>query len=139
MIWGMLRDLAKHGHDMLPTQRNVDWMWENVCVPGKDNSDPVLVACNGSDLIGLIIWTVPEAGFDMQKRRAVGWGTYVDPQHRLNGVCRDLRRAAMKILRARGIEEVWGTVMPTNTPGASSATRLRGVLHSTNFVYPVEG
>jgi GNAT superfamily N-acetyltransferase len=82
------------------------------------NDDAVYLAFDGDRPVGVVAWThTPLAA----EGAVVGFGTYVVPQYRRQGIQRRLRAAATDHCRQKHYKTVEGVVSENNVAGLQSA------------------
>jgi len=90
---------------------------------GIDSGGAVVVAEQNGELVGFVAWTAHPGAADGE---AVGFGTYVKPDHRKHGFSERMRDFAKRHLRHQGISFVTGAVRDNNIPGLASARTSGG-------------
>jgi RimJ/RimL family protein N-acetyltransferase len=92
----------------------------------------VMMAYRGKIPVGIVFWgTALLAGLDqVGGKRAIGWGSYVKPEHRKSQICTELRAAARAHLKEQGFKKLDGSVDPTNQAAVKSV-EAAGFRHTT--------
>ena len=82
--------------------------------------DPVLIAEEDGELIGVHLTVVNRHGMAYERGIATGYCTYVRPESRQRGVATLLREESFKILKQLNIKTIMGSVVVGNEAGLRS-------------------
>lgn len=130
-LWkAFLKENSEQGHWILPNSGNLDvaTFYFDKYVNKEAEGVVLFVAQNA-----VLMW-----GEDLSpittifEKAAQGWGTYVDPDHRKNGMSAEMRKQGKEKLRELGFTHVVGSVMKDNHPSHIST------LKSGANVQPIE-
>lgn len=91
--------------------------------------------------VGVLLWgSLAPLPFETAFGRiATGFGTYVDPAHRCDGLARDMRRFARRELALAGFDSVLGAVHVGNRAGQASVVREGFQPFQTSYVLDLHG
>lgn len=120
----LLKFLEQFEHDILPTPKNVEYIIDNIVLPGIQNKDPVLIAWHKNTPIGVLFWVTQNSPFEMRWRMALGYGTYIDDKYRHKSVGSLLRKEGIRILRAKGIQKLVGMPHFANKVSLEASNKL---------------
>ena len=124
MVLKLLKHLDQFEHDMLPTVENAEWMVETLLMPSAARGEPILIAWKDDSALGMTAWPIQVLPYASRFTLAYGYGTYVEPGYRREGVATRLRQVAMRLLKDKGIERVMIAVALRNTPSLASCEAL---------------
>lgn len=82
------------------------------------NDDAVYIAWGDDKPVGVVAWTHTPL---CREGQCVGFGTYVKPEYRRQGVAAMLRDCASDHLRRKGYKTIQGVAAVTNVAGLASA------------------
>jgi GNAT superfamily N-acetyltransferase len=113
------------GGDIRPTEKTMEFY----CGLFRDyttgrRAGTVVFGANGN---AVLMWgeTGTELPWDHNLGRwAMGWGTYVRPEHRRKGWAKLMRLSASEYLRKRGFTSVLGGPIPGNKAGMASLSEM---------------
>ncbi len=146
--------------------RQFDCLWEELLMENQKNGDPILndksnraifraaarsfmsdsktgcviMAFEGRVPVGVVMWGSPAAATvnTVLGKAAHGWGSYVRPKYRGEGLSREMREMARAHLLAQGFKALFGSVLPSNLPGVHSALNFGFAAVSSNIVLDLE-
>lgn len=122
LFFDMLRELEPFGHDILPTQKNVNTFWTRVFLPSiRSRNHGIGIASIDGD-VGVILM-VPEfvgSEFDYVKQRGIDWGCFVRRDCRRRGIATDLRTWAIERMRESGASKIITHIRTRNIAGVES-------------------
>jgi len=124
-----LQETAQAGGPYLPTEKTLGFYTSLFIAYSSGRWDGVVLLA--SDAAGVLMWgAVPgdDLPLDFRYGRvAQGWGTYVEPAHRRQGVASALRTVAKRRLVEMGFDAVIGEAWAGNKAG------LRGCVPRSPF------
>lgn len=113
-----LEECRKMGSEIQPTVRTMNFFGRLFFNYVHKIVDGICLIAGDAD--GVLFWGLPLGGLPFDTdfgRTAQGWGTYVRPLHRREGISLVLREEAKRELARRGFDSVLGTVLDSNRPG----------------------
>lgn len=136
----MLRELAQVGHNILPTEHNIDTFTQLFMDAILVDEHGIVLAFAGNECIGATFFTPDVSGVDTPGRVAVAHGTYVSPDWRKQGVAQAMQRMAHSHLSQLGYTKLVSVVMKDNEAGLKSALAVGAhvVGHFTSVNLSVE-
>jgi GNAT superfamily N-acetyltransferase len=137
LFWKMLEELDQFGHDMLPTADNAWRFCTEVLAPGLVDKTVIVADAGEPELAGALFWTLSDSGYETRYKAAVGYGTYVKPDWRGQGLATQMRQIGICRLKQLGVERLYGTVLMGNVAGRASAARFNPVDIAIVQEYPV--
>ena len=93
---------------------------EMILVESLPGGDPVLIAEEDGERVGVHLTVVNRRGMAYERGIATGYCTYVRPESRCMGVATRLREESFKILKQLGVKTVMGSVVVGNEAGLRS-------------------
>lgn len=133
VLWEQyLVEQHKDGGEILPTRRTLLFFDRLAFLYAHNIVQGVAVMEPGA---GVLLWgrAPGETTFDtVWGVYAQGWGTYVIPERRGEGISKAMRDVAKEALREKEIETVIGTVRHGNDAGQVSGVHAGFDLYSTN-------
>ncbi len=129
----LLEYLDEFGHDIPPCQENADWFVDEVFLPAALRQEPVLMACHEGKPVGALFWCIPTGTPPVRVKQAVGYGTYVDPDWRRQGIGEALWAKGLAMLSALEVDELIGVTYEDNQP-AMNFIKRSGIDHSARLV-----
>lgn len=139
----MLTELEPLGHDVLPTEANIDYFWEFVFLPALDKgTHGIILAFVDGDCVGATFFTPEFQELDVRGKRAIAHGQYVLPEHRRNGISWSMQQMAHSRLSKLGYTSLISCVMHDNVAGQRAAQEagavITGYLTTVNLTLTVE-
>lgn len=132
MYLAMLEERQPQGHNFYATDETADWMMAHVFEPAvHDLSDGLFVATSGDELIAALYWCLAPHPFPTRHQWATGWGMYVVPSWRRQGVIKALLERGKQWAIDRRVSRVLDEAI---TPEARSAAMQAGFVVSTDVV-----
>ncbi len=134
MLWRMFLGVQELGLKPLPTRRNLaffDRLFDAYYLGEADG-----ICLTDADCKSVLLWgdgLQPPAIETNLGRIATGWGVFVHPQARGQGLSVALRQAGYPLLKERGFDCVIGTAHVGNEAGLKSAL-ASGLEHFGNEV-----
>ena len=120
----MLQELEPLGHDVLPTEANVDLFWERVFLPAlASGRHGVALAFAEGECVGALIATGEKTPVQVPAGRATLHALWVHPTHRQQGVATALHERAAEALLTAGYTQLLSHVLMRN--GAGLQTQFR--------------
>lgn len=117
----MLRELEQYGHDILPTDENVDFFTARIFLPAlSDNKHGIVLAFNGDECIGAILSTPEKTPVHTTPNRCVCYGEWVHPDWRRNGIGVKLQQVSYARLKELGFTSLVSNVLKMNVSGLRS-------------------
>lgn len=98
---------------------------------GMEEGDASLVADAGGYIVGFLLWRCINSPFDLVKKIAVGFMTYVCVGYRRMGVSLMLRKAGAERVRAMGFDGVQGVAYHES---GLKASEMAGFIHRGTLV-----
>lgn len=129
----LLQSLERYDHDILPTQDNAVHLVDDTFLPAARRGEPILIAWQGEQAVGAIFWVIQDSPLQLRWKQAVGYGTYVAPEWRRQKIGYRLRQAGFKVLKAKGVQVLFGVANAGNKGGLES-TRHKGAIHYGTLV-----
>lgn len=123
MYLKLLHFLARFEHDMLPTQKNAEWITDSIFMPAAQKGEPILIAWDDEKPVGGIFWPIHQVPYDTRWKMAYGYGTYLDETYRSQKLGTILRNSAMEILKSKGVEKLVGMVILKNEVSVKASDR----------------
>lgn len=118
----MLRELEPLGHNILPTDRNIDLFWQHIFAPALERDEHgIVVAFTEGECIGATFFTTESTKLDVTHRLATAHGAWVAPEHRQQGIAKRMQDIAHRRLADLGYERLISTVVNANKAGLRSA------------------
>src|ERR1043165_217657 len=91
----MLRELEPLGHDILPTDHNLDFFWDQIFAPALDTGEHgIMLALADTEVVGASFFAPARSQVDVPPGRAIAYGLWVDPEWRRQGIAKGLHAAA---------------------------------------------
>jgi len=109
-----LRHLDQYDFEILPTKENANFIVESYLWPAAKAGDPILIAWENSQPVGVIFWAQNKEMPKTRHKLALEYGIYVDPLYRKKGIGKKLREKAKQIIKDKGVKQVVGTVSNKN-------------------------
>lgn len=122
VFYEMLRELAPYGHDIKPTQKNVDWFIQKDFLPSIAKGEHGIVLAGN---YGGVITTPERVAIDVPEKRAICWAAWVDPLHRKEGLASQMLNLSYNTMKALGYREVISHVLVDNVPSIHLCRRFR--------------
>jgi GNAT superfamily N-acetyltransferase len=122
-----LKFLDQFEHDLLPTRKNAEVMIDTVFLPAAKRGEPILIAWNGDEPIGVTFWVVQNLPYELRWKVAVGYGTYIEPKYRSKKLGTQLRKRGIEILKSLGVQRLLGAVHLKNTISVKANSGLGGI------------
>ncbi len=120
----MLRELEPCGHDVLPTDNNVDRVYEGLLLPAMvANRHAIYLAFDGPRCVGATFCVPEPAGFDGPLGVVTSYGLWVHPDYRRQGIAGELQDHAHRKLRLLGFTALRSTVLVSNANGLANCQR----------------
>jgi len=129
----------KMGSSVVPSVKTMDFFLD--VFNSYASSELKGVCLFGASENAVLLWGETGSDFPWEStmgKWAMGWGTYVRPAYRRQGVSRLLRNQAMRYLNAMGIETVTGTSISRNIAGKESMTCYGADVAGTEWRMKVE-
>ncbi len=123
----LLNHLDQFESDMLPTQKNVDYMTDKVFMPAAARGEPVLIAWHGKRPVGAIFWIIPPLHYESRWKYAYGYGTFIEDEYRMKKIGTLLREAGLALLKKKQVKKLMGFVQLTNTISMKANDRLGSI------------
>lgn len=130
-LWRMLlEEGAEQGSEIAADEHNLDiyvGIFERY-IQGLVRGVVILAEIDDAGPVGVVMWGDPQNPFHMNfPRLASGWGTYVVPEAREDGISLELRKEACKALKALGFTHMMGMALESNLAGIESMKKVPGV------------
>jgi L-amino acid N-acyltransferase YncA len=114
-----LRELRATGGDILPTNRTMSFFADLFNAYVSRQMKGVIVL---ADDHSVLMWGETKRYVDsINDPFVLGFGTYVDPEHRQKGICRLMRKKAIEVCKDLGMKGVIGEVHSKNDVGLSAS------------------
>lgn len=128
----MLTWLEGQDYLILPTEKNADWMIEEVFLPAIREDRGVFVGCDeGGNPIAALFWVVDVPLVEVRVPTATSYGQWVNASHRGQGVIPEMVRVVASRLKDAGISQVFDMV---HTPEAKAVAEKCGFEILSNVV-----
>jgi GNAT superfamily N-acetyltransferase len=129
LLWAeYLEENHKQGDAVLPSQSNKEFFRRVARIyMNNPQTGCVIMAFDGKVPAGVVMWGMPLFPSPIETTHGVvahGWGTYVRPEHRGEGVSRDMRDMAKGHLQAIGCDTLVGSVRIGNANGVASVHQM---------------
>lgn len=122
LIMAYLKETDANDGDFLPTLENAT-AFTIFAIQGAAVGDPCVVAEDNGKLVGFcLIRGIEMPGFQLRRRAARTWGTYVLPSHRQSGIAGKMVLVTARMSKMIGYECYIGMVM--NSAHADHMLRL---------------
>lgn len=134
LFLNLLIYLDQYEHDILPIRENAEWFVDETFLPAAGRGEPVLIAWQDKKAVGALFWVIQDFPFQVRWKQAMGYGTYIDPDWRRQGVGKQLRQQGLKMLKELGVEVLLGMAHVDNRGGVES-TIGKGFKHYANMLH----
>jgi hypothetical protein len=132
----MLKELAELGHDVLPTEANLDFFWEFVFEPAiRSGKHGIVLAIDDHDCVGALFIVPERSRIQTPENRAIAHGAWVDPTHRKLGIALKMQEMSHARMKELGYTQVISAVVSENAAGLASCRRAGAKI--TGFVTTV--
>lgn len=120
----LLKFLEQFDHDALPTQKNVEYIIDNIIIPAIQNCDPILIAWHKDKPVGAIFWVILNSPLELKWKMAMGYGTYIEQAYRHQSVGSLLRKEGIRILKEKGVQKLIGMPHFANKVSLEASNKL---------------
>ena len=121
MLGDYLEEESSNGSELSPSVRNFNFLAEIARLYLFGQIDGVVLLAGE---VGFLLWGKAPNQLDYRwGKTAVGWGTYVRPGFRGQGISKALREEGKRQLRNKGFAVVLGAVLVGNTAGKESGIK----------------
>jgi RimJ/RimL family protein N-acetyltransferase len=119
-----LKELFPLGHDIYPTEKNIDFFWEFFFEPAIVANRHGIVLATGSDECIGALFVVPErTRIDGPKWRAIHYGIWVHPEHRRKGISKAMQDVSFGRMRDLGCTQIYSTVLSNNAEAIAACEK----------------
>ena len=138
MFSAMLRELEPLGHDVLPTDRNIDIFWNHIFQKAiLEKRHGIVLAIAGDQPVACSFFTPDYNDIDTPPGRAVAHGIWVYPEYRRQNIAYHLQAIAHGRLKELGFNKLVSVVVKRNEAGLGSAlaggAQVIGYMTSVNL------
>lgn len=139
MFLNLLQFLDQFDHDMLPTEKNAAHMTDKVFMPAAARGEPILIAWDQGNPVGGLFWAVNlTLPYESRWKSAYGYGTYLKEGYRSKKIGTEMREMGFKILKEKGVEKLYGTVLFKNQVSVKANDRLGAIPMSRLDVFNIK-
>lgn len=128
-FYELLKALENYEFDLLPTRHNARVIAEQHLIPAWERGEPILMAFEGEKIIGATFTTYASENLQFRARFAYGYGTWVHPEHRKQGVAKALLEHVRAMLREAGIKRQEGMALVNNDASICAFQKMGFVPH----------